>query len=110
MHVGKYVFSQLCEFLPKRAFDCLVTKYEGDKYVKSFSCWNQLLMLLIGQLSHRECMRDLIVSLNAHRSKFHHFLGGGGQVGEPQQFGKSERNTRRTDIPEIFRTHDPSGM
>ena len=39
MHVGKYVFSQLCEFLPKRAFDCLVAKYEGDKYVKSFSCW-----------------------------------------------------------------------
>ena len=78
MHVGKYVFSQLCEFLPKRAFDCLVTKYEGDKYVKSFSCWNQLLMLLIGQLSHRESMRDLIVSLNAHRSKFHH-LGGVGK-------------------------------
>ena len=79
MHVGKYVFSKLCEFLPKRAFDCLVAKYEGDKYVKSFSCWNQLLVLLIGQLSHRESLRDLIVSLNAHRSKFHH-LGLGKSV------------------------------
>ena len=79
MHVGKYVFSQLCEFLPKRAFDCLVAKYEGDKYVKSFSCWNQLLVLLIGQLSHRESLRDLIVSLSAHRSKFHH-LGLGKSV------------------------------
>ena len=79
MHVGKYVFSQLCEFLPKRAFDCLVAKYEGDKYVKSFSCWNQLLVLLIGQLSHRESLRDLVVTLSAHRSKFHH-LGLGKSV------------------------------
>lgn len=79
MHVGKFVFSQLCDFLPKRAFDCIVTKYEGDKYIKSFSCWNQLLVLLIGQLSHRESLRDLIVSLNAHRNKFHH-LGLGKSV------------------------------
>ena len=48
MHAGKFVFSQLCDFLPKRAFNALVSKYEGDKYVKSFSCWNQLLVLLIG--------------------------------------------------------------
>lgn len=36
-------------------------------------------MLLIGQLSHRESLRDLIVSLSAHRSKFHH-LGLGKSV------------------------------
>ena len=72
MHAGKFVFSQLCDFLPKRAFDALVSKYEGDKYVKSFSCWNQLLVLLIGQLSYRESLRDLIASLSPHRSKFHH--------------------------------------
>lgn len=79
MHHGQFIFSQLIKYLPKRAFDCLVNKYEGNKYVKSFTCWNHLLVLLIGQLSNRESLRDLIVSLNAHRAKFHH-LGLGESV------------------------------
>ncbi len=29
MNNGKYVFSQLAEFLPKRVFDCIVMKYRG---------------------------------------------------------------------------------
>ena len=78
MHQGQFIFSQLIKYLPKRAFDCLVNKYEGNKYVKSFTCWNHLLVLIIGQLSNRESLRDLIVSLNAHQDKFHHLgLGKG---------------------------------
>ena len=38
MNSGKYVFSQLVDFLPKRTFDGIVKKYQGDKYVKSFTC------------------------------------------------------------------------
>jgi hypothetical protein len=72
MHKGQLVFTQLCSFLPKRAFDCLVEKYEGNKYVKSFTCWNHLLVLIFGQLSHRESLRDLIVTLCVHKNKFHH--------------------------------------
>lgn len=79
MHQGRFIFSQLIKRLPKRAFDCLVNKYEGNKYVKSFTCWNHLLVLIIGQLSNRESLRDLIVSLNVHREKFHH-LGLGESV------------------------------
>ena len=78
MHQGQFIFSQLIKYLPKRAFDCLVNKYEGNKYVKSFTCWNHLLVLVIGQLSNRESLRDLVVSLNAHQDKFHHLgLGKG---------------------------------
>lgn len=71
MSQGQYVFTQLCSFLPKRIFDCLVDKYEGNKWVKSFTCWHHLLIMVFGQLSHRKSMRDLIVTLNAHRSKFY---------------------------------------
>ncbi len=66
MNKGKYVFSQLCDFLPHDYFKWLVKKYNGDKYVKKFSCWNHLLVMLFGQLSHRESLRDLTTTLSAH--------------------------------------------
>ena len=60
MNHGKYVFSQLVEFLPQRVFDRFVVKYDGNNRVKHFTCWNQLLCMLFGQLSSRESLRDLI--------------------------------------------------
>jgi hypothetical protein len=66
MHKDKYVFAQLASFLDRNKFNYIVRKYEGDKYVKHFTCWNQLLALMFGQLSNRESLRDLIVALDAH--------------------------------------------
>ena len=57
----------------------IVKKYEGDKYVKSFSCWNQLLTMMFGQLTNRESLRDLIVATEAHSGKLYH-LGMGKSV------------------------------
>ncbi|WP_337801340.1 DUF4372 domain-containing protein, partial [Hallella sp.] len=51
MNQGRYVFTQLVDFLPRKNFEWLVKKYEGNKYVKSFTCWNHLMVLLFGQLS-----------------------------------------------------------
>ncbi|WP_155273336.1 DUF4372 domain-containing protein, partial [Prevotella bivia] len=51
MNKGRYVFSQLCDFLPTDHFKWLIKKYEGNKYVKSFTCWNHLMVLLFGLLS-----------------------------------------------------------
>ena len=63
MNIGKYIFSQLVEFLPQRVFDAIVMKYEGNKYVKHFTCWNQLLVMMFGQLSNRDSLRDLVTCL-----------------------------------------------
>ena len=79
MHKDKYVFAQLVSFLDKNKFNYIVRKYDGDKYVKHFTCWNQLLALMFGQLSNRESLRDLIVALEAHHSKCYH-LGMGKNV------------------------------
>lgn len=40
--------------------------------MKHFTCWNQLLALMFGQLSNRESLRDLVVALDTHRSKCYH--------------------------------------
>ena len=79
MHQDKFIFAQLVSFLNRNHFNYLVRKYEGDKYVKFFSCWNQLLTLMFGQFSNRESLRDLIVAINAHQKKSYH-LGFGKHV------------------------------
>ena len=79
MFQDKYVFAQLTSFLNRSKFNRIVTKYDGDQYVKHFTCWNQLLALMFGQLSNRESLRDLIVALEAHHSKCYH-LGMGKNV------------------------------
>ncbi|MQM93198.1 IS4 family transposase [Prevotella copri] len=76
MFKDKFVFSQLIAFLDRNHFNYLARKYDGDKYVKHLTCWNQLLALMFGQLSNCESLRDLIVALEAHQSKcFHLGLG-----------------------------------
>lgn len=79
MNKEKYVFAQLVSFLNQDKFRYIVIKYQGDRYVKHFTCWNQLLALMFGQLANRESLRDLIVALDAHRSKCYH-LGMGKNV------------------------------
>jgi len=79
MHRDKYVFAQLVSFLDRNKFNYIVRKNQGDKYVKHFTCWNQLLALIFGQLSNRESLRDLVIALEAHHSKCYH-LGMGKNV------------------------------
>lgn len=90
MHKGQFIFSQLIRFLPKRAFDCLVDKYEGNKWIKTFTCWNHLLVLVFAQLSNRESLRDLITSLAPYKAYYHH-LG----------FGKSLSRSNLSKANEI---------
>jgi len=79
MNQGKYVFAQLSEFLPRRTFDRIVDRYNGNKYVRSFTCWNQMLLMVFGQLTARDSMRDLMLSLEGHHPKYYH-LGFGPTV------------------------------
>lgn len=72
MHQGKYVFSQIMDFVVRYQFDQCVARYHGNHWVKNFSCWEQFLALAFGQLSCRESLRDIVVCLGAHREKLYH--------------------------------------
>lgn len=78
MNQGKYIYSQLTVFLPQRVFDRLVHKYNGNKHVRHFSCWNQLLSMIFGQLTGRDSLRDLMVSIEPHKPKYYHLGFGKG--------------------------------
>ena len=99
MNNGKYVFAQLTSFLPQRVFDKFVLKYLGNKYVKHFTCWNQLLCMIFGQLTNRNSLRDLIVILDAHSNKTYH-LGFGKSVTKSNLAKANER--RNSKIFEEF--------
>ena len=72
MNQGKYIFAQLTDFLPRQVFDRIVENLQGNKYVRHFTCWNQMLCMVFGQLTSRDSMRDLMLSLEAHESKYYH--------------------------------------
>lgn len=79
MYQGKYVFSQVIEFLPHHHFYTCVEKYQGNKRVREFTCWQQFLCMSFGQLTHRESLSDTVVCLNAHESRLYH-LGFGSKI------------------------------
>ncbi len=72
MNQGKYVFSQITEFLPQRVFDTIVEKYSCNHYVKHFTCWNQMLCMMFGQLGYCESLSSLVLCIEAHKSKTYH--------------------------------------
>ena len=91
MLTGKYVFAQLIEFLPQKTFQRIVMKYQGDKYIKSFSCWNQLLIMMYGQLSGCESLRELVCITTAHSPKSYH-LGFGKSLITRSNLAKANAN------------------
>ena len=54
MHKDPFVFAQLVQFMDRSKFNRIIAKYDGDKYVKSYTCWNQLLTMMFGQLLWRK--------------------------------------------------------
>jgi hypothetical protein len=94
MNIGKYVFSQIVLYLPARVFDRCVEYYNGNKYVKHFTCWNQLLCMMFGQLSGRDSLRDLLVSISPHKEKFYHLGFGKNITRSNLQFANEQRDYR----------------
>ena len=102
MNQGKYVFSQVVKFLPQRVFDRVTANYQGNKSVKHFTCWNQLLCMIFGQLSARESLRDLTTTIEAHQSKSYH-LGFGKSITRSNLSKANEK--RNYKIFEEFANH-----
>jgi Domain of unknown function (DUF4372) len=69
MNLGRTVFSQLVDFLPTYEFQRCVDRYQGNRYVKDFSCWEQFLCLAFAQLTYRESLRDIEACLRAQQPK-----------------------------------------
>lgn len=72
MNKDRYVFVQLVQLMDCNHVNYLVRKYDGDKYVKSYTYCNQLLTLIFGQLSNRKSPHNLIMAMEANAGKLYH--------------------------------------
>lgn len=66
------VFSQLLQLIGQDRFKKCVNRYDGDRYTKRFSCWQQLLVLLFAQAKGLSSLRDIEISLRSHHRKWYH--------------------------------------
>ena len=71
MHVGKTLFSQIMEFVPWTSFARIVERYSGDSGVRTLSCTEQFRAMAYAQLTWRESLRDIEVSLSANPTRLY---------------------------------------
>ena len=72
MNQGQSVFAQIVAFLSHNEFRRCVQRYDGDRSIRQFSCWDQFLAMAFAQLTYRESLRDIEVCLAAHDKKLYH--------------------------------------
>ena len=72
MNIGKTLFSQVMDFVPRHEFHRCVKRYRGNYKIKSFSCWDQYLCMAFAQLTYRESLRDIETCLRAVKNKLYH--------------------------------------
>lgn len=72
MNLGRYVFAQVVDFIPRYQFQKIVTKYKGDFHAKYLNSYNQLLHLLFGQLTGCTSLHEISLCLSAHSDIIYH--------------------------------------
>jgi hypothetical protein len=72
MHEGKFVFSQLMEFVPWRRFQTCVNRYGGDYKVASYKCVEQFRVMAFAQLTYRHSLREIEACLRVVKPKLYH--------------------------------------
>ena len=72
MNTGRYIFSQVVDFIPRYQFNKIVTKYRGNWHARGLTCYNQLLHLVFGQITGCDSLRDICLCLEAHKDILYH--------------------------------------
>jgi hypothetical protein len=72
MHAGSTIFTQLMAHASRFALDRCVQRYRGNHRVRRFTCRDQFLVMVFAQLTFRESLRDIEVSLGAIPERLYH--------------------------------------
>jgi len=106
------------DHLPRYEFQKCVSRYRGDYYQKSFSCWDQFLAMAFAQLTYRESLRDIEACLRSMSGKLYH-MGFRGNVARSTLADANESRDWRiyADFAQVLigmarpmYSHDPIGV
>ena len=71
MYVGKTLFAQVMAFVPWTSVGRIVDRYSGNACVRRMTCAEQFRVMAFAQLTWRESLRDIEVTLGANASKLY---------------------------------------
>lgn len=71
MPAGKLIFSQLTEWIHPEQFRRCVTRYDGNRKVYNFPCWDQFLAMTFAQLTYRDSLADIEVCLRSRHDQLY---------------------------------------
>ena len=72
MNAGSSIFTQLIAHASRFALDRCIRRYRGNHRIRRFSCREQFLVMAFAQLTFRESLRDIEVSLGAVPERLYH--------------------------------------
>jgi hypothetical protein len=72
MPISQTVFAQLMSLIDHDEFNRCVKRYDGDKGVKEFTCYDQFSCMIFSQLAKKRSLRDTIFTLQMMQSKLYH--------------------------------------
>jgi len=70
--VKNTIFNQLLQLIYRYNFKKCVNRYDGDKYTKRLSCWQQFVVLLYSQARGLKSLREITISLRSQYRKWYH--------------------------------------
>jgi hypothetical protein len=71
VNVGKTLFAQVMDFVPWTSFSRIVHRHGGNSGVRTLSCADQFRAMAFAQLTWRESLRDIELSLSANAAKLY---------------------------------------
>lgn len=66
------IFSEVLKLCPRYHFDRAVEQHHGDRYVKTFTTWQQFMAILYSQITQKDSLRDIVTGLSAHAARWYH--------------------------------------
>ena len=66
------ILGQMLQLVSRLDFQSIVCRHKGDHRVRTLRCWDQFIYLLIGQLGHRDSLRETISASHSLLSKLYH--------------------------------------
>jgi len=69
---SRTIFNELLDFIPWKKFEALIGQHRFDRYKKSFSWYNLLLVLMYAQITGKDSLRDIETSLSVHKNLHYH--------------------------------------
>ncbi len=66
------IFSQLLKLVPRHEFESLAKQHHSGRTFRTASRWGQFVTLMMGQLSGRNSLRDLVDNISAQSHRLYH--------------------------------------